>query len=699
MVMKTYRRVMWLGVFMLATAGWFGANPGTASAAGGVCADDGGTLPKECTKEIRVYNNTARKIWVVLQASIQLTDAISCPRGEPGTGGDVWLQAALGNYDDCLAVKSNYYAFVNGPAGIGKDGFASIDVPWWSKRQVSAKGDRYIDWWRGARVIIFDDRTAFNEIYNALKNNPTVPLVAGSPKPGCDSGMKNNECTDVSIFEVTPEAEIAPHLPFQLNEFTFADVCRALPNGTFILPCGDDHPGGFIDFNQNYNVSNVDQVYLPLAMEPVRKPANVGYMGSTMTVKKFRNKLTKFTNADKKPNNPDWPIYNNPEKKNGKKFYPNAGIRVPSAQSVLAYYMNPTNFPDGSTPTIIPKKRPDFTNDMISQWNDCTSANPDSCKKSQAELYKSVDVVFEANYKKYIDTCPADRVPDFLKPVGNGKQPKITTYLTFIYGWVPFNVSCGNEELPVASTPPPASRALLNYFEMQYNFEALNKQANWFNPYTHLVHADAKDGGLEASAYAFSIDDHASFLSNNGGTTPGGLIFAVGGPEGLANGKQHAPPVPSVYRWYDFSVGLGAPDKNGPYWKKYGICSEKADTPFPTEEKGGFVFGIDPARTKINANNPCPITLMDTAGRKYQFIIKSAQAPGSTLPQKPIWPAYTPPPGLQYNPDVLECPTKSGFVPPDEWCGYTVQLANANPNALTNPLRQFEIAVRSPLPK
>jgi len=690
--------ILRLGLFILAATVGSGAVLDSSAAAAGVCPDGGGKLPKECAKEIRVYNNTPRKIWVVLQASIQLTDAVSCPRTEPGTGGDVWLQAALGKYDECLAVNSNYYAFINGTRGIEEDGFISIDVPWWSKRQKSDKGDRYIDWWRGARVIIFDDKTAFKEIYDALKDNPTVPFVSGSPKPACDSNMDGNKCQNVAIFEVTPEAEIAPHLPFQLNEFTFADVCRVLPSGDFILPCGDNHPGGFIDFNQNYNVSNVDQVYLPLAMEPVRKPANVGYMGTTMSVKKFRNKLAKFTNADDRPDNPRWPIYNNPEQDGGENFYPKAGIRVPSAQSVMAYYMNPTNFPDGKTPTIIPKDKPKFTDFMIDQWKDCTSATPDTCNRSQVDLYTSVDDAFKANYKKYIDTCPDNKVPDFLKPVGNGSRPKMTTYLTFIYGWVPFNVACGNDELPVAGTKPPASRALLNYFEMQYNFEVLNKRSEWFNPYTQLVHADAKDGGLAASAYAFSIDDHASFLSNNGGSTSGGLIFTVGGPKGLANGKQHAPPVPSVYRWYDFSVGLGAPAKGGPYWKKYGICSETADTRFPTEEKGGFVFGIDPARTKINANNPCPITLTDTAGRKYQFIIKSAQAPGSTLPQKPIWPEFSPPPGLQYNPDILDCPTKAGFVSPDKWCRFTVQLAKPNPNALDNPLRQFEIAVRSPLP-
>jgi|GEM_PF-2687904 len=698
---KLYRYISLPVLSVLAAAAAWGAGANTAAAAAGVCADDGGKLPKECTKEIRVYNNTPGRIWVVLQASIQLTDAVACPRGSAKGGGDVWLQVALGKTDDCYAVKSNYYAFINGGGGVAKNDFVSIEVPWWSKRKVSDKGDKYIDWWRGARVIVFDDRTAFNEIFNELKGNPRVPYRAGSPRPDCGKGMAKNACKNVLAYEVTPKAEIAPHLPFQLNEFTFADVCKVEPNGAFEPICEGANPGGFIDFNQNYNVSNVDQVYLPLALEPIRKPATVGYMGTTMTVEDFREKLEAFTKADKRPNSPDWPVYNNP-KSGSKKMYPSAGIRVPSAQSVLAYYMNPTNFPDGKTPTIIPKKQPKLVEDMVDQWRDCTKKNPENCNKKQAELYDSVDDAFKANYKKYVQKC--SDIPDFLKPAGGGNRPKMTAYLTYIYGWVPFNEKCANEELPVAQTPPPASRALLNYFEMQYNFEQMpndKQRPKWFNPYTQLVHADANDGGLEAAAYAFSIDDHASFLSNNGGSTAGGLIFTVGGPKGLVNGKRHAPPTPTVYRWYGFSVGLGAPDKNGPYWEKYGICSDKPDTPFPTEEKGGFVFGIDPARTRINENNPCPITLKDTAGRKYQFIIKQATAPGNTLPQKPIWPKYTPRGARQYNPNVLSCPDKKGtnWVAPGKWCEYTVQLANPNPNGLSNPLRQFEISVRAPLPK
>jgi hypothetical protein len=237
--------------------------------------------------------------------------------------------------------------------------------------------------------------------------------------------------------------------------------------------------------------------------------------------------------------------------------------------------------------------------------------------------------------------------------------------LTFIYGWVPFNVNCGNKELPVVDDPPPDSRSVIDYFQMQYNYQDLpGKKPQWFNPYTQFIHADVANGGLAASAYAFSIDDHASFLSNSGGSLPGGLIFAVGGPNGLVNGRPHAPPVPQFYKWYDFSIGLGSPGKKGPFWERYGICSNRADTPFPAENKGGVVVGIDPALTEY----PCLITLQDTNKRKYQLKIRRATPPGTTLPQVPIWPKFEPGPNRNYDTRVVQCPDKDGFVPPGQWC-------------------------------
>jgi hypothetical protein len=52
------------------------------------CPDNGSTLQANCTKEIRIWNNTDGTIYVVLQGTKQLTDARNCPKSTQG-GGDV----------------------------------------------------------------------------------------------------------------------------------------------------------------------------------------------------------------------------------------------------------------------------------------------------------------------------------------------------------------------------------------------------------------------------------------------------------------------------------------------------------------------------------------------------------------------------------------------------------------------------------
>jgi hypothetical protein len=268
---------------------------GKAEAAPPPCPDNGRKLQADCTKEIQIWNNTGRTIYAILQASIQTTDALKCPKATKG-GGDVWLQAALGNTTSCHKVNHDYYAYINPTTGIPHEGFAALSVPWWSKRLPDAP-DLYIDWWRGARIVIFDDQTALDDSYSLLKNTGQVKTAPGSPVVSC-TNLANNEClpAHLQIFQVFPKAEIATKTPFQLNEFTFADVSAVTDNG--------NAGGKFIDFNQNYNVSNVDQVYLPIAIEPVRQPADIGYLGTTSSVTDFRIALGKFTGADKNPTTP-----------------------------------------------------------------------------------------------------------------------------------------------------------------------------------------------------------------------------------------------------------------------------------------------------------------------------------------------------------------------------------------------------------
>jgi len=116
-------------------------------------------------------------------------------------------------------------------------------------------------------VLIFDDKTALDDSHSKLTDADLVAFADGSPLVSCTTAVANNACLpdESQIFQVPDAAEIGKYTPYQLNEFTFADVA----------PLDAPTPGAFIDFNQGYNVSNVDQVYLPIAIEPVRDPADI----------------------------------------------------------------------------------------------------------------------------------------------------------------------------------------------------------------------------------------------------------------------------------------------------------------------------------------------------------------------------------------------------------------------------------------
>ena len=57
------------------------------------------------------------------------------------------------------------------------------------------------------------------------------------------------------------------------------------------------------DYNVDYDVSYVDTVYLPVALEPIDSPANIGYLGTDNNVVQLRGYLNQFALLQ------NWPYY------------------------------------------------------------------------------------------------------------------------------------------------------------------------------------------------------------------------------------------------------------------------------------------------------------------------------------------------------------------------------------------------------
>jgi hypothetical protein len=164
-----------------------------------------------------------------------------------------------------------------------------------------------------------------------------------------------------------------------------------------------------------------------------------------------------------------------------------------------------------------------------------------------------------------------------------------------------------------------------------------------------MVHNPVAAGGLDSNAYAFSIDDKTAFQTNSGS----GLIFAVGGAQGLPNTTKVLPTVPPPYAQWDVGIFIG-PGTQSAQWTKYGICAARPNMDFPVQS-GGFAIGIDPAIS----NFPCPVMLQDSNNVTYQFVIKSA-----LVPPQPIWPFW--PNAQGYDETVIGCTTS----PSAQWCQF-----------------------------
>ncbi|WP_454916581.1 hypothetical protein [Xanthobacter sediminis] len=686
------------------TGGWLrAALAGAALAAAALAASAGGSAAagikppncaagaSTCFKEVRIVNNTDGTIFPIIQASRQLTEALGgCAVG------DIWLQRALNNTKECFRVNSDYYVYINPKTGVKKGETVSVLLPWWTKLDKSRrpKADLYVDWWRAGRIYFFDDQIALNDSYkvNASRKGEPIDYATGSPQIKCNSALKNNVCkaADLAVVRVVdslPGSAINNKSPFQLNEWTFASVDSV----------GDG--GQLVNLNLNYNVSNVDQLYLPVAMEPIKPGFDVGYMGSTMNLKDWRARLVKFTGANAAQTaTTKWPIYNNPiDPKTKKKRYPNAGIRVPSALIAMNFYMEPT-YIDANVkqPEIIPLPRPynraklpSGISNLMQNWVSCTTKPYKNCPLK--DWYVPIKTSFDRSYAAYLKNCwDAKKSPPYMKP-GADKLPKLETYLRFVQGWVPFRVDqvagkactpANVPDLPLTEQPPnKLGYTTVNYMKLQYDWAQLGARgARIFNPYTQLMHGKVADGFIDTSSYAFSIDDHESFQTHPGS----GLIFAVGGSNGLPNKKKVPPAVPTYYKWY--TAGITPAEPTGAVgWKSYGICKDEADTDFPTPK--GQTIGLNPGTTP----SPCTITFRDTKNRKYQVKILKFSATG-TMPYQ-IWPQFQSTGQKPFDPRIVACPN-----PKDDWCKYTNETALRVNSQDPDKAPQFTLSTRAPKP-
>lgn len=490
-----------------------------------------------------------------------------------------WLQAAFGVRKADLAAnpypKLNQFRLYINPTGDGipPGGHVIIKLPLYTQlvptRQVNPKEtDQYIDWWGGGRIEIFDAPAAEHQPPLALRDAYTgvsrpdqvkVRPIAAAVLPTCDS------CQPFTIFR--DPSGFKHNEPSQLTEYTLGAINQA------------KDPYELNDHNVDFDVSYVDDAYLPAVMEP-HGNRQIGYVGTPLPIDTFRNALTAFV----APGAPyrGWPQY-----------IDNQGqtiLKIPSALHIL-----------GGDPDLTPPPwRP--INQMTRLWRDCMSGarTDEICTGIHA-----VNDLFQANYQSYRAN---------FKSFGCTGQPvrlNEATLLRHVYGWGPFNENCNSATFNLLeNTPGYAARNHQAYQVVKDQFDDLQYwPTGEFDPYVVLIHGE--DYINAPNVYAYSVDDAVGNMQADGD----GLIIAVGGTRGMPNPDPATPPI---------HVSFGYSSKDAVRFVKYGICTDppdrRVDPDFPS-------FDIS-----ITSIGQCPLTFVDNNGHNYTFTIES-QPPYPPVPR------------------------------------------------------------------
>ncbi len=560
---------------------------------------------------------------------------------------DEYMQAALGVPADKRGLKpfpkTSQFRIYLTPTGDGipPGGFVRLTVPAYSQYAatvVPTDPNQYASWWGGGRVDIFDEPNAKHAPPQALTANYTgsdtdradqteVTFVTGTSLPSLSQCTKNGVCTPQKLKFFIDPVGLSSHEPIQTTEYTLGALIKTTD------------PWGINPLNVDYDISYVNDAYLPVAMEPHNND-KVGYIGSITPIGSFEASLNKFLT-----NYTGWPQYIDVSL--GKN--PPTIMKVPSPVSLMPYYTAPNPPTDVTGVTGWPKTNWPPIKKLKKQWDTCTDPN---ATDAICPDIKKVAALFTANY---VD-CYGSGTPT---------QDQMTAQA---YQWSPFNANCTvhpglgdiNYHLLQNTTgyytdvPGKTCDRLTGnncdytgYQKVKGRFDALqywpglpNAPNGQFDPWVVLVHG--KDY-LDSQAYAYSVDDAIGNMQ-----VPGdGLIIAVGGAVGLPNPDPASPPI---------QVGYGYGAKDRVQFTKYGACTTTPDT---------AIDPTSPAFTIYSVEN-CPLSFIDNLNNLYYFTIK-------TPPPYPALPASLTPAPANYAP--IDCSDNAPKSVGAAWC-HTVLPGN-----------------------
>jgi hypothetical protein len=456
---------------------------------------------------------------------------------------DEYMQAALGipasERPNRPYPRSSQFRIYMTPTGDGipPGGFVRLTVPVYSQYAatvVPTEPNQYADWWGGGRIEIFEQENSLHSPPPELtanidktdsdrKDQQEVTFVSGTPLPTLSICTKEGVCKAQTLKFYIDPAGLASHEPVQTNEYTLGALIK------------NTDPWSINDKNVDYDISYVNDAFLPVAIEPHNNPP-VGYAGSTTSIGAFTTSLKNFLKAyDGWPQFIDSGIENRP-----------TITKLPSPVTLMPYYTAPNPPTDVTGTTGWPTDNWKPIKKIRDQWIKCTDkgGTDDVCPD-----ITTVAKLFTANYV----AC-----------YGSG-TPTQDQMIAQVYQFSPFNVACtvhpgGGDSLKyhlLQNTPgyyksEPGEKCDIptgnncdysGYQAVKDKFDALqywpghpNPPDGKFDPWVVLVHG--KDY-LNSTSYAYSVDDAVGNIQVDGD----GLIIVVGGAFGLPNPDPIAAPI------------------------------------------------------------------------------------------------------------------------------------------------------------
>jgi hypothetical protein len=569
------------------------------------------------TMTVQIFNSSSNyNIYPVIEAG-----------GPTGVGPDDWLQAFFQVKNKDIGSQTyrrgkTFRIYVN-PTGNGIPPKTSVTVTLPLLTQLvpdaevdPTKPDQFVNWWKGGRTYIYDAPSSANAPPAALVDQLTkrpkqseVPTPDGATVPVCVADKSTAPCVEYQLY--VDDSGLGNNQPSQLLEYTLG----AAP------PTGAKGPNQayytFNDFNVDYDVSFVNNAYLPVAMG-VLDNKHVGYIGTVQPIDTFRVGMNRFIKAY-----PNWPRYVGDDKK------PLATVKLASPLEVLL--LAPAY--NGLSPV----KSGNPVNTLVKNWKACVkgfkaTARAKSTGKTKlpkqlksrlaalpagyCDAVMTFRKLFKANYDNYASTFAKE-------PSCSGKPQSYSEDLLIqhVYGWTPFNFFCADSRYNLlANTPPDYSKNnFAKYQEVKSLFDKWQRadkgpSRGVFDPWVLLVHDSAYLNS--PNAYAYSVDDALGNMQADGD----GIVISVGGKDGLPVPTPAVPPI---------IVSFGAPTKAGSEFTHFGACE---DPPNREVDPNYFSFIISP-----NEADQCVLTLLDNATPPvvYKFGLKKPAAGKSLLPFPP----------------------------------------------------------------